>query len=137
STVNDILKFANMIRNAGEVGHVRVLSPESVAAMTTPYIQCAHGTYYGYGLMITPDFFGYKLIQHGGDIKGVTAQMNIIPVLGLTGVALANLAAVPSPKLLNALCQCFMGEPIDASHINMKEIDLSPDALTEYEGAFV
>ncbi|SFO92024.1 serine hydrolase domain-containing protein [Salibacterium halotolerans] len=137
STVNDMLKFANMIRNDGEVGHIRVLSPESVASMTTPYIQCAHGTYYGYGLMITPDFFGYKLIQHGGDIKGVTAQMNILPELGLTGISLANLAGAPSSKLLFGACAGYLGKPIDESHLNVEVVDLAIESLKEYEGTFI
>ncbi|ALX48779.1 serine hydrolase domain-containing protein [Lentibacillus amyloliquefaciens] len=137
STVNDMLKFANMIRNAGEVGHVRVLSPESVASMTTPYIQCAHGTYYGYGLMITPDFFGYKLIQHGGDIKGVTAQMNILPELGLTGISLANLAGAPSSKLLFGAFAGYLGKPIDESHLNVEVVDLTLESLKEFEGTFI
>lgn len=137
STVNDMLTYTEIFQNDGKVGDVAVLSPESVQAMTTPYIQSEPGTYYGYGLMIVPDFFGYKLIQHGGDIKGVTAQMNIIPELKLSAIALTNLAGVPSAKLLNAVCQGFMGKPIDASHANLQVIDLNPDRLTDYEGTYV
>lgn len=137
STVNDMLTYMEVFRNGGKVGNVAILSPESVEAMMTPHIQVEQGLYYGYGLMIVPDFFGYKLIQHGGDIKGVTAQMNIVPELGLTGIALANVAAVPSFRLLNAVCQGFMKEPIEAAHVNMGVVDLAPEMLTTYEGTFV
>jgi CubicO group peptidase (beta-lactamase class C family) len=65
STINDMLKYAEIFRNEGRVGDAQILSPESVELMTTPYIQCEYGRYYGYGLIITPDFFGYKLVDHG------------------------------------------------------------------------
>ncbi|MDY0395775.1 serine hydrolase [Virgibacillus halophilus] len=137
STVNDILKFTEIIRNEGKVGGVRILSAESVRAMTTPYIQCELGTYYGYGFMIMPDFFGYKLIHHGGDIKGVTAQMNILPELGLTGISLANLAGAPSSKLLFGAFSRYVDKPIDSSHFDAEVVDLTYESLLEYAGTFI
>ncbi|MEN1966642.1 serine hydrolase domain-containing protein [Lentibacillus sp. N15] len=137
STVNDMLRFMEVIRNDGKVDDVRILSPESVRAMTTPYIQSEPGAYYGYGLMIIPDFFGYKLIHHGGDMKGVTAQMNILPEIGLTGVSLANLAGAPSSKLLFSAFADHLGKPLAASHINAEQVDVVPESLSEYEGTFV
>lgn len=137
STVNDMLKFEEIFRNDGKVADVQILSAESVKAMTTPYIQCEYGAYYGYGVMITPDFFGYKLIHHGGDIKGVTAQMNILPEAGVTGIALANLAGVPSSKLLFGAFADYVGKPIDASHLDVEVINLASESLKEYEGTFI
>lgn len=137
STVNDMLKFTEIIRNEGMVGAERILSAESVKSMTTPYIQCELGTYYGYGLMIMPDYFGYKLIHHGGDIKGVTAQMNIIPELGLTGISLANLAGAPSSKLLFGAFAGYLDKPLDASQFDYKMVDLPHESLQEYEGTFI
>ncbi|SDD40916.1 CubicO group peptidase, beta-lactamase class C family [Terribacillus halophilus] len=138
STVNDMLKFTEIIRNAGKVGRTRILSPESVELMTTPHIKCSHGSYYGYGLVIIPDFFGYKLIHHGGDIKGVTAQMNILPELNLTGISLANLAGAPSSKLLfSAFSSLHLNKTIDASHLNVEVVDLDLESLKEFEGTFI
>lgn len=137
STVNDMLQFAEIIRNDGMVGDMRILSPESVASMTTPYIECEKGTCYGYGLMIIPDFFGYKLIQHGGDIKGVAAQMNILPEIGLTGISLANVAGAPSSKLLFGAFASYLGKPIDATHLNVEFVDLALESLKEFQGTFI
>ncbi|PAD20842.1 serine hydrolase domain-containing protein [Terribacillus saccharophilus] len=138
STVNDMLKFTEIIRNSGEVGNVRILSPESVELMTTPHIKCGHGSYYGYGLNIIPDFFGYKLIHHGGDIKGVTAQMNILPELDLTGISLANLAGAPSSKLLfSAFASQHLDKSLDASHLNVEVVELDLESLKEFEGTFI
>ncbi|MFD1067068.1 serine hydrolase [Oceanobacillus locisalsi] len=137
STMNDMLQFAEVIRNDGMVGHARILSPESVAVMTTPYIQCEKGTCYGYGLMIIPDFYGYKLIHHGGDIKGVTAQLNMLPEIGLTGIALANVAGAPSSKLLFSAFAGYLNKPFDASHLNVEVVDLALESLRELEGTFL
>ncbi|GAQ16457.1 penicillin-binding protein E [Oceanobacillus picturae] len=137
STVNDMLKFMEVIRNEGKVGSARILSTESVKVMTTPYMQCSHDTYYGYGVMIIPDFFGYKLIHHGGDIKGVTAQMGILPELGLTGISLANLAEAPSSKLLFSAFAGYVGKPSDASHLDVEMVDIPHESLKEFEGTFM
>ncbi|WP_404454580.1 serine hydrolase domain-containing protein [Oceanobacillus kapialis] len=137
STVKDMLKFTEVIRNEGKVGDAIILSPESVKAMTTPHVSCTQDTFYGYGVMIIPDFFGYKLIHHAGDIKGVTAQMNILPELDLTGISLANIGEAPSSKLLFSAFASYLGKSNDASHLNVEPVNLSLENLQEYEGTFM
>ena len=136
STVNDMLKYTEIFRNNGKVGNAQILSPESVELMTTPYIQCEVGRYYGYGLMVIPDYFGYKLVEHGGALKGVAAQMNIIPELGLAGISFTNLAGVPSSKLLYSAFTDYLEKGIHASYVNLSEIEISEEALKEYQGKF-
>jgi len=136
STINDMLKYTEIFRNNGKVGEVSILTRKSVEDMMTPFIECDNGGYYGYGLMIIPNFFGYKLIEHGGSIKGVAAQMHIIPELGLTGVGIANLAGVPTTKLLYSMFNEFVGQSIGDSHKKFVEINLTNEELLEYEGDF-
>jgi len=137
STINDMIKYSEIFRNNGKVGSVQILTPKSVELMTTPYIQCDHEKYYGYGLMITPDYFGYRLIEHGGSIKGVAAQLNMIPELGLAGVSFTNLAGVPSTQLLYSAFAEQLGRSIHDCHFSLKEIDVSAEKLNEFEGEFV
>ncbi|WP_313891075.1 serine hydrolase domain-containing protein [Psychrobacillus sp.] len=137
SSMKDMLKYTEIYRNGGMVGDVQVLTNESVEQMMTPFIELVPGSYYGYGLMITPDFFGYKLVEHSGGKKGVSSQMSIIPELGLTGVALANLAGVPSSKMLSSAFKEYLGKPFTAKHISVEEVDIAPDLLYEYEGDFL
>ncbi|MFD1739464.1 serine hydrolase domain-containing protein [Bacillus salitolerans] len=136
STVNDMLKYAEIFRNKGRVGEAQLLSPESVEAITTPHIECDKDRYYGYGVMVTPDFYGYKLVDHGGSIKGVAAQMHILPEVGLTGVAFANLAGVPATKLLYSAFADYLGQPIKDSHKSYEEVELSEEELTQYVGEY-
>src|SRR5690606_892579 len=103
----------------------QLLTPESVEIITTPHIECDKGTYYGYGVMVTPDYYGYKLVEHGGSVKGVAAQMNIIPELGLSGVSFANLAGVPSTKLLYSALADQLGKSVTDSHLTYEEAEIS------------
>ncbi|MBP2241802.1 CubicO group peptidase (beta-lactamase class C family) [Cytobacillus eiseniae] len=136
STVNDMLKYAEIYRNEGKVGSAQLLTPESVKLMTTPYIECDKGTYYGYGVMVTPDYYGHKLVEHGGSIKGVAAQLNILPELGLTGVSFANLAGVPSTKLLFSAFADQLGKSVKESHLSYEVVEVSEEELKQYEGVY-
>ncbi|MCJ7842103.1 beta-lactamase family protein [Lederbergia sp. NSJ-179] len=137
STVKDMLRYTEIYRNDGKVGDAQILSPESVELMMTPHIQCDYRSYYGYGLKIIPDYFGHKLLQHGGDLKGVAAQINILPEIGLAGIALANLGAVPSSKVLFNAFADYLDQPLNASYLNVTAKELPIEALQEYTGEFV
>ncbi|GAA0351373.1 serine hydrolase domain-containing protein [Bacillus horti] len=137
STVNDMIKYGEIFQNNGKVGDQQILTPESMEAIMTPHIQCEYNRYYGYGVMITPDFFGYKLIDHGGSIKGVAAQFNVLPELGITGISLTNLSGVPSTTLLQHAYYDLLEQPLDDSHYKINFIELSEDELNEYGGTYV
>lgn len=136
STVNDMLKYAEIYRNGGKVGEHQIISNESVEVMMTPHISSTVGRYYGYGLMITPDFYGYKLVEHGGGIKGVAAQLNVIPELNLSGVSLANLASVPSHRLLHSAFNDYIGKDVTDDHLVVKEEEITKESLEEFVSAF-
>lgn len=136
STVNDMLKYAEIYRNKGKVGANQLLTPESVEEMTKPHFEWEKGKYYGYGLMIIPDYFGYKLVEHGGSIKGVAAQLNILTELGLTGAAFANLAGVPSSKLLYSAFAEQIGKSIHDKYIELEEVEVLAEDLQQYVGEY-
>lgn len=102
STVNDILNYTEIYRNGGIVNGTKILTEESVQQMTYPHVNIEPGKFYGYGLRITPDYYGSTLIEHGGGSKGVSSLMAIIPEKNLTGVVLTNLAGMPAEKLLHS-----------------------------------
>jgi len=136
STVNDMLKYAEIFRNNGKSGNVRILKPESVEQMLTPFIECDVGKYYGYGLRIIPDFFGYKLVGHGGAIKGSRTKMFVLPELNLTSIAFANLQTAPTVELTTSALTNFLGKGVKQSNIHLKEIDVPLKKLKQYEGHY-
>ncbi len=136
STVRDMLKYADIYRTGGLAGEVRILSEESVAQMIAPHIECEPGCFYGYGLMIHPDFHGTLLVEHGGSIKGTQAQMNILPKLGVTAISLTNLAGAPATALARGVCNALAGRPSETSHLPASEYSVPADRAAEYTGEF-
>lgn len=136
STVNDMLKYAEIIRNEGKVGGKQILSAESVKAMTTPYIECSPGRFYGYGFMITPNYHGGTLVEHGGNLKAIASQLCIIPERGITGMILTNLAGVPATTIMSGALNDLEDRPVDANPYSTRMVELSPLQLKDYEGTY-
>jgi CubicO group peptidase (beta-lactamase class C family) len=136
STVNDMLKYAEIVRNNGKVGDKQILSAESVKQMTTPYIECSPGRFYGYGFMITPDYHGATLVEHGGNLKAIASQLCIIPERGITGMILTNLAGVPATTIMSGALNDLENRPVDALPFPTVKHDLSPEQLDDYVGTY-
>lgn len=136
STASDMLKYAEIFRNGGVVNDKRILSEDSVASMLTPHIKMQPGRYYGYGFMITPDYFGTLLVEHGGSLKAVAAQLNILPEKGISGVVLANLAGVPSSRIMQYAFNGYEGREIEDSHISFEEYSITTEVLEQYVGDY-
>lgn len=109
STANDMLRYSDVFLNKGN----GILTEESLTAMTAQYIEIEPGRYYGYGVMITPDFFGTTLIEHGGGIKGVTAHFAVLSEKNIAAICLTNIAGAPAESLLRGALQ--------------SEMDIAPD----------
>lgn len=109
STANDMLRYSNVFLNKGN----GILTEESLTAMTAQYIEIEPGRHYGYGVMITPDYFGTMLIEHGGGIKGVTAHFAVLPEKNIAAICLTNIAGAPAEALLKGALQ--------------SELDIAPD----------
>ncbi|GIO08050.1 serine hydrolase [Brevibacillus reuszeri] len=136
STVRDMLKYMEIFRTGGMVGNKRILSRESVAEMVKAHIPIYKDSYYGYGLLVNPDYHGNTLIEHGGGLKGVAAWVYVIPEQGITGVVLSNLKGGPSKQLMLGLLNAIGERPVDASPVAYSEYPLRPDSLAEYVGEF-
>ncbi|WP_078379999.1 serine hydrolase domain-containing protein [Sutcliffiella halmapala] len=136
STVNDMLKYAEIIRTKGKIGDKRLLTEESVEQMITPYIECSPGRYYGYGFMITPNFHGSTLVEHGGNLKAVASQLCIIPEEGITGMILTNLAGVPATTIMSGALNSIEGRDVEETPYSVAELELSFAELKTYEGTY-
>ncbi|MED3912774.1 serine hydrolase [Peribacillus simplex] len=136
STSRDMLMYAEIFRNAGVVNGKRILSEESVKEMVKPHIQAQPGRFYGYGLMITPDYFGTTLVEHGGGLKAISAQLSILPEKGVSGVVLTNLAGVPAARVMQLAFNAYGGRAVDASHLSFEKYDIAEERLEQYQGEY-
>jgi CubicO group peptidase (beta-lactamase class C family) len=136
STLRDMLRYTEIYRNQGVVGETRILSAESVKEMMYPHFQYQQNKYYGYGLMITPNYHGGTLVEHGGSLKGISSHMSIVPERGLTGIILTNLVGVPvSPILLGAINSVQGLEP-ETPLQTYHDFDIPRDQLDQYVGQY-
>jgi len=139
STVRDMLRYTDMFCKGGLTARGnRILTPESVQQMITPYFptDMVPGQFYGYGLVITSDYFGKKLVEHSGGIKGVTAQMCFFPETGLAGVALSNLEMSPVLAVMLGALNSLENRPPKSSHLVSKIDFLAEEAMKPFVGDY-
>ncbi|WP_238544983.1 serine hydrolase [Geomicrobium sp. JCM 19039] len=120
STARDMIRYGEFFLEP----YQGLLSPERIQAMCTPHIQIEPGIYYGYGVVITPDFFGTTRIDHGGGIKGVSAHFAVLPDKAMSAVCLTNIAGAPAEVLLNGAVQSELGIEPEAQAIQYPDIRL-------------
>ncbi|MET3576117.1 CubicO group peptidase (beta-lactamase class C family) [Bhargavaea ullalensis] len=136
STVRDMLRYAEIFRTGGCVGENRILSADSVRQMTTPCIEVEPGKSYGYGLFLTEDPDGSRVVEHSGSMDGIASLMRIIPEQGLTGIAMTNLSAVPSGAMLRSTMNAIRDIDLHATRYPSESIQLPQEALQEYAGTY-
>lgn len=135
-STRDMLRYAEIYRTGGRVGSERIVNEESVKLMTRPHVQAAPGMAYGYGLMLTPEYHGVSLVEHGGALKGIAAWFTVIPQHGLTGVCLTNLAGGPSSQLLLGALNAEIGLPLETVRVEFRAQDVAPERLQTYVGTY-
>ncbi|MBT9160028.1 MAG: serine hydrolase [Dehalococcoidia bacterium] len=136
SSVLDLSRYVAMYLGWGEHGGVRLLSRKSVEAMETPQVALPYqGPFgkgsYGYGLSITPDFLGHKLVGHGGSVLVATAYIGFIPEQGVGIALLANGSGYLLSQLgMYGLAILLEKDPESLPFVQMEK------ALTELVGTY-
>ncbi len=97
SSVNEMSNFIQMLLNGGEFEGTRIISSESLQKMFTIQIEYPVDylgrSGYGFGLAISEDFLGQKIISHGGSTGLSSAQFSFIPELNIGIVTEANVGS--------------------------------------------
>jgi len=73
SSVGDLVRYLEVFLRGGTVNGRRILKPESVVRMTTPFVHANGPWHYGYGLDVNLNYHGVSVVEHGGGLKGVSA----------------------------------------------------------------
>ncbi|MGK5507365.1 serine hydrolase domain-containing protein [Brevibacillus formosus] len=135
STIHDLLRYTEIFRTGGLVGQNRLLSPESVQAMMTPHFSISPFQAYGYGLFVANCHDG-TLIEHGGAIKGVSAQIFVLPERGLTGAILMNTDGGPMADLMHGILNATNGRSPNTVPFQYPDYQISVDALAAFTGEY-
>jgi CubicO group peptidase (beta-lactamase class C family) len=86
SNAEDMANYVSMLIDRGRFNDIEIVSRESVEEAEKEWVQYPYSMvdpgsrdFYGLGLRITPNFFGRKLVSHGGSVLVYTAYMGYIP----------------------------------------------------------
>lgn len=136
SNVIDLAKYVSMYLGWGEYGEARMLSQESVEAMQVARVSIPlEGPFgddgYGFGLRVTSDFYGRKLIGHGGNVGVATAYVGFMPEENVGIALLANGEGYPMRNFGMVGLALLLGEDPEALPFVARE-----RALTEMEGTY-
>ena len=137
STTKDMLRYMDIFRTGGTCDGVRIISEASLSRICAPYAQPIPGQFYGYGMMVNANYRGVSLVEHGGNIKGVSAWASCIPEKGITGVALTNLVSGPASDLALTAVNTAIGVPLKTPRYEYKSYQCPTDKLSQYTGKFV
>jgi CubicO group peptidase (beta-lactamase class C family) len=109
SCANEMSLYMNALINKDPT----LISPESYDRMQTLQIRRSDGYYgkygYGYGLNITPDFHGCKMISHGGSILVSTAHMSMVPENEMGVIIMGNSSKIAYEAINESILALLMG----------------------------
>ncbi|MEZ4727101.1 MAG: serine hydrolase [Caldilineaceae bacterium] len=139
SSVNELATYVQMHLELGQGQSSPILSSASFEQMQTFHVSrpaqnpMPDGTFaqqgYGYGLAITPNFFGHKLVAHDGSVLVSTASMAFIPDLKAGVVMMGNGAGMPYATIAQSVFAILLGkEP--AAVIPALQIESRMEQLT-------
>ena len=92
STPGDMARYARMLLNNGQGPHVRIVSEQNFALMSTPYIKAtefSESASYGYGIAVdTLD--GHKILRHTGGMVVFASSIHVDLDSGVAAFASIN-----------------------------------------------
>jgi CubicO group peptidase (beta-lactamase class C family) len=107
SNVADLSKYLLFHMNHGKVEGKQLLSENNSIQMQTPqmaipgapaYKELGEGSY-GMGFFLS-SYRGHKVVEHGGEIDGFTANLSFLPAERIGVVVLTNLDGNPAPTIV-------------------------------------
>ena len=114
SSVLDMAKWLRFLLANGVVDGQRLISEEALTETWTRQIRIGGGVGYGLGWMLR-DWQGQRVIEHGGNVPGFSAQVAILPESDLGFVLLTNASAsMLAPLAITVVPSTLLGEWTDA-----------------------
>jgi len=118
SSVNEMTRYVNMLIDQGRHADGQLVPRRAMQEMQTPHVREPDGYYgvdaYGFGLGITPDFLGEKMVEHGGSIVVSTAQMSFIADRNIGVIMMGNSGGMDYGTIAQSVLAILMGkDPAD------------------------
>jgi CubicO group peptidase (beta-lactamase class C family) len=134
SSIGDLMRFATMHLNRGELDGIRIISEESALAMREPYIEAdTFDRSYGIGWSIVQRP-GATSVGHGGAWSGHRAHLTIIPEHHFAIATLVN--ADTGVRAYTELEEWVLEHYLDVSVPRPDAITLDDEALDRFAGTY-
>ncbi|MBO1002334.1 serine hydrolase domain-containing protein [Pseudogracilibacillus auburnensis] len=121
STANDMITYSTLFLTKGVVNGARILSEESIEQIIHPYIKKDPEKFYGFGLTITPNYFGKTLADHGGSLQSISSKFAMILEEGVSAIVLSNLSGFPASKLMEHVLNAYFERDVDATYLTSEK----------------
>ncbi|MFX1233412.1 MAG: serine hydrolase [Promethearchaeota archaeon] len=139
SSVKEMQNYIMTLLNGGLFNSHKILDQNSLEQMWKPYIKIPEETYgskeasYGFGWKIEKNFFGYELIEHGGDIGSSTAFLTIIPEKRMGVIIGANCnASIVLGSLAHAVLGILLNKKFDETALSLVVHEKLKSLIGEY-----
>ncbi|WP_027963880.1 serine hydrolase domain-containing protein [Halalkalibacillus halophilus] len=136
STVDDMLQYSQVYCHGGMAEENRILEESSMNTMMDTHIRRDRGMYYGYGLVIIPDYHGHKLVEHGGSLKAISSKLVILPEEKVSGITLTNMSGLPAELFMFGALNHLIGLPSNLPLIEHEDYELTDQEIEEYIGVY-
>ena len=128
SNVLDMAQWLRLMLGRGEYEGQRLISEEALAETWTANMPMGDGNQYGLGWMLH-DNDGERIVEHGGNINGFSAQVGLMPEAEIGYVLLANVS-------MTTLQQGSLPIVFDTLLGELSESESAPEGLEEYLGNY-
>lgn len=121
SSVNELENYVQMYLNGGEMHNEQLISQKSIDTMFKGILEFPQEGFfgkdsYGFGWMITEDFFGHKLVNHGGSTGMSSANISLIPEQKLGVVTAANCGNGQGTIISQIILMALLGKNPEKEH---------------------
>jgi|HubBroStandDraft_1064217.scaffolds.fasta_scaffold04447_3 D-alanyl-D-alanine carboxypeptidase len=141
STPGDMARYARMLLNHGQGPHGRIVSEQSFALMSTPYIKApefSETASYGYGIAVdTLD--GHKILRHTGGMIAFASSIHVDLDGGVAAFASINAMQGYRPTAVTQYAVRLLRAERDAKTLPATPAIANPletDDAADYAGAF-
>ncbi len=115
SNVIDLSNYLNMCLDKGEFEGKKLVKQKAFDLLVEPHVPTPDGFFgklqYGYGWGITPNFYGIKLVSHGGSVRVYESHVAYLPDRKLGVAVLVNSRGLDSSISLYALALLIGQDP--------------------------
>lgn len=131
STVLDMAQWLRLQLGRGTYEGKALVSTSRIVDTWSPQIEVGNGIRYGLGWMLG-DWQGHRVVEHGGNIDGYSAEVAMLPDDQLGFVLLTNISATPLQREAMGIVFEDMLGALPSDEAGGDALDLSP-----YPGKYV